>query len=195
MTQSIERGEKDSERQLRRFPDVKFWDFQTSLKKNRISVANIQIETPILFLTGKPPRLGPEYENLQCEKILKYVKEALDKGSDLLVIPELCSSKHICEEIRKLCGNSDTIVIMGSFYDEYSNNLSIILKSGQFYGQYKNNPSLEEIEYMRSNDEVNVFLNTPIGNFLCIDLLRCHRLLYTGISRRQPRLSHLHGKN
>jgi len=156
------------------FPYIEFWDFRRyEIQKPKFSVANIQIETPDKFFTNtKPPKLSPEAENKQKEKIYRFLKEAVAKGADLIILPELSTSQNICREMKEQFSDSHSIIVMGSYYDDHSQNVSHILVDGNFYGQIKNNPSYEEKDYMRGANDVSVFINTPLGDFavlICYD--------------------------
>jgi len=74
--------------------------------------------------------------------------------------------------MKEKFSNTQSVIVMGSYYDEYSQNISLILAGGNFYAQIKNNPSLEEKRYMRRSNDISVLINTPIGDFsvlICYD--------------------------
>lgn len=159
---------------VRTFPFVEFVDLKKyEISKPKISIANVQIETPDQsFTKTNPPRLTPEAESRQKKKIFHFLGEAIHRDVDLVILPELSTSRSICEEIRKNFPTSQSIMVMGSYYDDYSQNLSLISVDGSLYGQMKNNPSYAEKDYMRRSKDVNVFINTPIGDFavlICYD--------------------------
>lgn len=157
---------------MRAFPYIEFLDFKKyDIENPKISVANIQIETPGDILKTKPPKLTGDAESKQKQKIYHFVKEAVEKGADLIVLPELSTSKDICEGMKEKFSVSQSIMIMGSYYDD-DLNCSNVLIDGEFYGQIKNNPSPEEKDYMRGSNDVSVFINTPVGDFavlICYD--------------------------
>lgn len=165
---------REGKNSTRTFPFVKFVDLgEHGIKKQEISIANIQIETPIhFFAKTKPPELTLEAEDKQKEKIFRLATEAIQRHADLIVLPELSTSANLCKQMKERFSNSKSIIVMGSHYDEYSQNISLILADGKFYGQIKNNPSPEERDYMRRSNDVSVFINTPIGDFavlICYD--------------------------
>jgi hypothetical protein len=168
-TQSRRRTKEDL---LRAFPFVEFVDLKKSEKK-RISVVNIQIETPDHFFTKtQPPKLTQEAENKQKEKIFGFMSEAMKRNPDLIVLPELSTSAEICNQVKEKISAPNSIMVLGSYYDDFSQNLSLILADGNFYGQVKNNPSLIEEGYMKRTNDITVFVNTPIGDFavlICYD--------------------------
>lgn len=159
---------------MKAFPHITVSDLKKyENEKKEISVANIQIETPYDFSSKTtPPKLTHEAENEQKQKIHKYLKEAMERGSNLIVLPELSTSENICKEIKKKFSNSQAVIVMGSYYNDRKENCSLILIDGESYGQIKNNPSYDERTYMRRTNDVNVFINTPIGDFavlICYD--------------------------
>jgi len=164
----------ESRKDLRTFPYIEFLDFKKyEIEKLKFSVANIQIETPDSFLTKtKPPKLTAEAEKEQKRKIHRFLIEALEKKANLIVLPELSTSENICKEIKEKYSSSQSIMVLGSYYDDYSHNCSPILIDGKFYGQRKNNPAPEEKDYMRRSNDISIFINTPIGDFavlICYD--------------------------
>lgn len=157
---------------MRVFPFVQFVDLEKS-EKRKISVANIQIETPDNFFTETtPPKLTQKAENRQKEKIVGYLAEATKRDADLIILPELSTSMEICKEVKERFSVSNSIMVLGSYYDDCPQNLSLILADGNFYAQAKNNPSFIEEEYMKRTNDITVFINTPIGDFavlICYD--------------------------
>lgn len=159
---------------IRTFPYIEFWDIEKyEGAKEKISVANIQIETSDrLFTEAKPPKLTPGAEDEQKQKIYHLLKEAVERDINLIILPELSTSEKICEEMKEKFSGSQSIIVLGSYYNDYSQNCSRILIDGKFYGQIKNNPSYEEKGYMKESNDVSVFINTPIGDFavlICYD--------------------------
>ncbi len=176
MARTSGRGNRERTREglIRTFPSISLVDLgKCEIEKSKISVANIQLETPDRFLSkSRPSRLTSEAEETQKEKIFRYLTEAIGRGADLIVLPELSTSKNICREIKEKFSTSQSIMVLGSYYDDYSYNLSCILVDGKFYGQMKNNPSPPEKDYMRRSGDVSLFINTPIGDFavlICYD--------------------------
>lgn len=172
LNRSKEKPKRIEEDLMRAFPYIEFWDFKKyDIEKPKISVANIQIETPGDILKTKPPKLTGDAESKQKQKIYHFVKEAVEKGADLIVLPELSTSKDICEGMKEKFSDSQSIMILGSYYDD-DLNCSNVLIDGEFYGQIKNNPSPKERDYMRRSNDISVFINTPIGDFavlICYD--------------------------
>jgi len=165
---------KMNEYTLRMFPNIIFLDIgQYEVENQKISIANLQIETPDSFLTEtNPPQLTPEAEDKQKKKIEHFLKEAVERDTNLIVLPELSTSEVICNEMQEKFAQSPSIIILGSYYDDHSRNLSPILINGQVYGQLKNHPSYMEKEYMQESRNIGVFINTPIGDFsvlICYD--------------------------
>jgi predicted transcriptional regulator len=64
---------------VRTFPFVEFVDLKKyEISKPKISIANIQIETPDQsFTKTNPPRLAPEAESRQKKKIFHFLGEAI----------------------------------------------------------------------------------------------------------------------
>lgn len=158
---------------VRTFPYIEFFDIKKHGVKKQISVANIQTETPGVFFTRRtPPKITSEAENRQKQKICFFLKEAVKRRVDLIVLPELSTSENICKEIKEKFANCESVIVMGSYYDNYSRNVSEILIDGKCYGQVKNNSSYKEKDYMRRSNDVSAFINTPIGDFavlICYD--------------------------
>lgn len=99
---------------LRIFPYIKFWDIgKHEVENQKVSVANIQIESPdSFFVTTEtdPHRLTPEAEYKQKQKIDHFVKEAVERGADLIVLPELSTSENICKEMKEKLSNFQSII-------------------------------------------------------------------------------------
>ncbi len=165
--------DRDLEIFKKSFPGIRFIDLGKPKIERDFLVANIQIETPIDYFTETtPPKLTIQAEKDQKRKIEKYIQEAIKKEADLIVLPELSTSQRICNELMKKFQDSKSIIVMGSHYDKYSGNHCPIYVNNKEEIQWKINPSLKEKDYMKSSSIINVFINTPIGDFtvlICYD--------------------------
>jgi len=135
--------------------------------KDIVRISNIQLISP--FDEGT---FGLTNENEQKRLILDYINDAIDNGADLVVLPELSTSRAICDEIYNRFSNDGKVIIMGSYFDELDQNISEILIGEHRIKQAKNNPSKLEKSRMKRGNEVNIFINTPIGDFavlICYD--------------------------
>ena len=147
-------------------PFIEPYDFRYyKTTKGKIRIANIQVKSK---LTND---LRLEKESEQSELILKYIHEAVDHEADLVVLPELSTSKGICDTIIEEFRDKDKVIVMGSYYDERNQNISEILIGGDSKIQVKNNPSKFE-KRMQKGTTINIFINTPVGDFavlICYD--------------------------
>lgn len=148
-------------------PYVRFRDIH-DLSINPIKIANIQIGTPQNELIGSPPVIDERCELSQERKITFFLNKACNEGANLIILPELSTSHNICRMISEKFRDSKRIIVMGSYYDNNSHNVSEILVGKKIYRQFKINPSFKEFEYMKPQNEINVFLDSPIGNFVVL---------------------------
>lgn len=118
--------------------------------------------------------------------IFKALNFAADKKVNLIVFPELSVPKELIEEIRYWSIGKDLVIVAGSHYTKLNSfpkhiSVSPVIYSGKIQGysqkiqlaSINENIPLKE-EGLCPGNEINVFENSPIGNFailICSDNL------------------------
>lgn len=144
------------------------------------------------------------------EKIKYYTKEAVEKGADFIIFPEVSNTGFfpknygsvsvVKDEIKDILGLSDSLskkgrskkefgilIVMGlAEKDEEENNLfssAVIINSGKILGMYRKTkifPLTDEIKYFSPGEPNIQVFNTPAGK---IGLLICYEVRFPEISR------------
>ena len=173
----------ESERKNYRVPFIEFHDYErdnhldisihvdNNVKPEIINVACIQLGSELKKADPTEP-IKLQDEELQKQKIINYIEESIAHGSNLIILPELSTSKSICSKIIKRYKGRNLVFVMGSYYDKDKQNVSKILINNHICAQIKNHPAYKEKDFMVPSNIVNVFLNTPVGDFavlICYD--------------------------
>ncbi|MCP4552114.1 MAG: hypothetical protein GY834_08780, partial [Bacteroidetes bacterium] len=123
-------------------------------------------------------------QELQVEKIKKYLEMALAMKINVAIFPELSISlkeaerKNLINYLEEFSYKNDMIIIAGTFYDNLGKcKNATVLPTGTIY-TYKIRPSIFESSTLGGNgmsfsDTLHLF-NTKYGNFLtlvCVDLI------------------------
>ena len=118
-------------------------------------------------------------EEFQKERVNEITEmlEQLDNGNnfcgganDIVVFPELVAPYSVIDRLQNYA-KSKCFIVCGMFYNKmFQNNCVIIDPSGKKYIQHKLNPSPDEPSevheaHRRLDQVINVFVNTPIGDF------------------------------
>ena len=134
---------------------------------NIIKIQLCQIEIPDNYFEINF-KIKKEYILDLKEKIFNYLNKSIQLDAKFVIFPELVLPYELLNEIIEFALQNNKYIIIGMEYKNDKNSCKLITDSGKIFTQDKVYASKDEKGHMILGKNINLYINTPIGDFATI---------------------------